>query len=77
MPLSFRSNGTLYVGFKHLTCRADLANGCKLAIVWFDGEPDLWVVEDEAGLANLKKFYTGEWDVERIMPITVLTPERS
>lgn len=43
-----------------------------VVIAWFDGEPDLWLVEDAAGLKELRRYYTDEWGPERPIPFTIL-----
>lgn len=39
-------------------------NGEKLVIVLQDGEPNLWLVEDELGLEELKRMYRMEYNCD-------------
>lgn len=40
--------------------------GDIVVMVWFDGEPDLYIVDDDEGLQELIKSYTDEWGPDRI-----------
>ena len=60
-----------YVGFSRLL-RSELKPGSKVVIAWFDGEPELWMVEDEEGLQALRNYYRDDWG-DREIPFTVLS----
>lgn len=66
----------VYRGFTSMTDFPKL--GQLAAIVWFDGEPDLWLLEDEAALEELRRYYADDWaSTGRELPVAVLgTRER-
>lgn len=45
-----------------------------LALAWFDGEADLWVLENRAAVAELVRYYADEgWEPGRAV-VTLFTP---
>jgi len=49
----------VYDGFSWV--KGPVESGQLVAIVWFDGEPDLWCLESEAAIDELKRLYSDEW----------------
>jgi hypothetical protein len=46
-----------YAGIRRFSQVQDFTPGLGLVVAWFDGEPDLWVYEDDAALYSLKAYY--------------------
>lgn len=59
-------DGKVHKGFQQVYLQRDIAPGTVLVIAWFDGEPDLWLVENHEGFKALKKYYSDEWGAERV-----------
>ncbi len=56
-------------GFKPLSMLKDrdTLDGAHLVVLaWFDGEPDLWLVENAEGLSALQAKYVEEWGPGRV-----------
>lgn len=71
--LTHTVDNTVNTGFSVFNKPTDAdGEGILVVIVWFDGEPELWVVEGADGLSQLVKFYRAEWG-DREIPLTVLT----
>ena len=64
---------TIWTGFSSLTDRrVHLEPGHVLVIAWFDGEPDLWVADGEAGIQELRRAYREDWG-DRDIPFDTFT----
>jgi hypothetical protein len=74
--MEYTIDGVEHIGIKRLTRPEDVNEGI-VVIAWFDGEPDLWVVNiDDGGLEVLKKLYSDEWGPDRVT-YTVLGGNRA
>lgn len=67
---TFVQDGVTYKGFTRYVRPVVFSTvterlGHKLIIAWFDGEPDLWLVEGMSGLEALRAFYAAEWGPDR------------
>jgi hypothetical protein len=70
--LSHTVDDVTHVGFTDLRNKNQPIAGEFIVVAWFDGEPDLWLVSGEAGLKELRNFYTREWG-NRDVPFTIST----
>lgn len=63
-------NGVTHHGFQRLTTNP--APGTTVAIIWFEGEPELWAYEGAEGLAALREYFMSDWP-EHSVAVTLLT----
>lgn len=61
----------VYTGFQRVD-RTTLTKTSMLVVAWFDGEPELWLVDGQAGVEQLRKFYRDEWG-DRMIPFDTWT----
>jgi hypothetical protein len=69
----FRRDSVVHWGFQPLTSSNQIQNDDLVVIVWFDGEPEMYVADNRGAVHDIKRMYTEEWG-DRDMPIIVLTP---
>jgi hypothetical protein len=79
MKFTLRSNGKVvgeYQGFQSIRTKPKGPLEGLVVIAWFEGEPNLWQIENGAGLEQLKKYYTDDWGPTRVkeMGFDVLAP---
>lgn len=55
--LSYKVDHKTYIGFKALNGPFEPIGDQRLVIVWFEGSPELWLVENKIGYANLRNMY--------------------
>jgi hypothetical protein len=62
----------VYEGIYDISLKEASENPALLLVVaWFDGEPDLWLVDNTgAALEELKRYYRDDWG-DRDVPMTV------
>ena len=46
-----------------------------MVIAWFDGEPDMWLVDGEDGIKALREYYKADWG-DRDIPFDVWSLHR-
>lgn len=73
MPLKHAIDGVTWEGFQHIGYSHNFKAGDCIAIVWFEGDPDLWIVDGIVGAANLRKYYESDWGTTRTIPIDIFT----
>jgi hypothetical protein len=70
--LTYTIDSVKHVGFTRLTRPSQTVQpDTSVVIAWFDGEPELWIVENASGYIALRKMYTDEWG-DREIPFTTL-----
>lgn len=59
----FTLDGIVYDGFAIANAErlASLSGHQHAVIVWFEGEPECWVVDDLFGYENLQTYYKTQW----------------
>lgn len=72
--MEFRSDDRVYTGFRRISNRRLVQPTEILIIAWFDGEPDLWVAENEAGVMELRRYYVDDWGGDREIPFDMFHP---
>ncbi len=62
------SNGIEYPGVHSISTSngVQLAPDQVLVIAWFDGDPDLYILDHPRHLADLKRFYEVDWEADRV-----------
>ncbi len=54
-----------------LTRRPTITEEQIIVIAWFDGEPELWILDEPADIELLRAYYIAEWG-NREIPFDVL-----
>lgn len=67
--MKYVMEGVEYRGFQNLKRTAP--PGSLIVVAWFDGDPELWNVEDNpASLESLRHLYHSQWG-QRDIPFTI------
>src|SRR6266436_7248724 len=62
-----------YSGFENFGPHTEVSEDGFVVIAWFDGQADLWHVENAKGYAELRRYYADDWpDWEKRMTFFVL-----
>lgn len=61
LPRTFTRDKVQYHGFARVSAHQPILMSEILCLVWFDGEPDLYVCDDVDGAENVMKMYRDEW----------------
>lgn len=67
--MQFTVDDVVYSGFQSASRQNSIKPDNILVIAWFDGEPELWVVENATGVENLRQMYHNTWG-DRDIPMT-------
>lgn len=59
-----------YLGFRRLQRSLDSTPGTLIATVWFEGEPDMYSVDNLEAVKSLKQYYIDSYGVQEY-PIVV------
>lgn len=63
-------DGVEYKGFQAL--KRSAPPGSLIVVAWFDGEPELWNVENnDIAIQSLRNLYTTQWGASRSIPFTI------
>ena len=60
---------TVYYGFKMFNIHR-IQEGDRIVVAEFEGDPELWIVESDEGIENLKQYYEDVWSQQ--VPILIL-----
>lgn len=64
--LTFKANGIVWTGFRPYFM-GRIEPHTQLIIAWFEGDPELWEVEDSpAARSSLLDYYRNEWGPDRV-----------
>lgn len=59
------SHEICYKGFQRFS-RQDIAKAWRVVLANLDGEHEIWLIDSEEGLQNLKRYYEADWGQDKI-----------
>ena len=71
--MKFIRDNVEYEGFKVLSIHDRIGPLQYVVLAWFEGDPELWLVENEAGYDQLIKMYNDEWGPDRATMVRLYT----